>query len=384
MAVTGTATAAGDILIGDNSDDKIRALAGNDRVFAGGGNDTVWGEAGNDDLDGGDGVDTAAYQDIMADFAISTINGVTFVKHREGKETSWDGNDKVTGFERLSFGDKTALLSNNTGPTANPDTATTAEGVSVVINVLSNDSDAQGDALSIDPNGFKDVVGGTVALVTGGVQFTPAAGFNGKASFVYTLGENLHDLTGAPIGGAATATAMIDVLPAGPPQTVSFTDLPSIHDNGVGSVPDGYMGFLWFVIGGTSINDPYWEPSVRLGELSGDHSAYNHGPNGVNVPQFGLPHTIGWRSVDGDTFIPQSLDIHGYEQTRSMTIGGYVDGQQVKTLSFDVLQTGWWQSFDRVNISDLGPVDEIRVTGSTGDSDHPLALFVVDNFTYIG
>ncbi|AEG93382.1 Ig-like domain-containing protein [Ramlibacter tataouinensis] len=67
--------------------------------------------------------------------------------------------------------------------------------------LLANDRDADGDTLSIAS--VQDAVGGTVNLVNGNVVFTPAADFNGPASFSYTVIDGK--------GGSATATVNLQV-----------------------------------------------------------------------------------------------------------------------------------------------------------------------------
>ncbi|MCP2839711.1 cadherin-like domain-containing protein, partial [Salmonella enterica] len=70
------------------------------------------------------------------------------------------------------------------------DTATTAEDTALTIPVgtlLGNDTDADGDALTI--TSVQGAVNGTVALVGGNVVFTPAADYNGPASFTYTVSD---------------------------------------------------------------------------------------------------------------------------------------------------------------------------------------------------
>lgn len=82
-------------------------------------------------------------------------------------------------------------------PVANDDSATTEEGTSLTIpasTLLANDTDADGDALSVLSVGGAS--GGTVALVDGDVVFTPEADFTGTGSFHYLIsdGTGMHAL----------------------------------------------------------------------------------------------------------------------------------------------------------------------------------------------
>nr|WP_280637758.1 Ig-like domain-containing protein [Shimia sp. R9_3] len=73
--------------------------------------------------------------------------------------------------------------------------------------LLSNDSDVDGDDLTITEVGAP--AGGEVALVDGKILFTPADGFSGAASFVYTVADGN--------GGVDTANVTISVGANGEP-----------------------------------------------------------------------------------------------------------------------------------------------------------------------
>ena len=89
----------------------------------------------------------------------------------------------------------------NDAPAAIDDSATTDEDAAVTISVLSNDSDADGDALSIA--GVTDGSNGTAAIVGTDVIYTPNQDFNGADSFTYTVEDGN--------GGTATATVTVTV-----------------------------------------------------------------------------------------------------------------------------------------------------------------------------
>ncbi|MBQ0933626.1 Ig-like domain-containing protein, partial [Ideonella alba] len=83
-------------------------------------------------------------------------------------------------------------------PSAVNDTALTPEDTPVVIRVLDNDSDADGDPLTITQvNGQAITVGGSVAVANGTVTlnadgtltFTPAADYVGPVDFTYTVSD---------------------------------------------------------------------------------------------------------------------------------------------------------------------------------------------------
>jgi hypothetical protein len=103
-----------------------------------------------------------------------------------------------------------------TAPTANADTASTVEDIAVLVDVLANDTDPDGDiddttlAVSSPP-------GDGVAVVVGDqVRYTPAGGFVGTDAFDYRICD--------ADGTCATATVTVDVTAASsPPNAVDDT-----------------------------------------------------------------------------------------------------------------------------------------------------------------
>ncbi|EOK5970095.1 tandem-95 repeat protein [Vibrio parahaemolyticus] len=74
----------------------------------------------------------------------------------------------------------------NNAPLAKEDIATTQEDTAVTIDVLSNDSDVDGDKLSIQSASVPEAQG-KVEVVDGKLVFTPAENFNGHAEITYTV-----------------------------------------------------------------------------------------------------------------------------------------------------------------------------------------------------
>lgn len=90
----------------------------------------------------------------------------------------------------------------NNAPVAFDDTATTDEDVSVNVDVLANDADADGDALTV--TNLSTPANGTAVLEADGtVTYTPAANVNGADSFTYTASDGVLD--------SITATVSITV-----------------------------------------------------------------------------------------------------------------------------------------------------------------------------
>src|SRR5205823_2571052 len=109
-------------------------------------------------------------------------------------------------------GTNSALVTVAVGPANDPpvavdDNASTAEDVPVTISPLDNDSDPDGDSLTISivtaTNGTAVVVGGTNVL------FTPETNFNGTGTIGYRISNSN--------GGTASALITVTVSPANDP-----------------------------------------------------------------------------------------------------------------------------------------------------------------------
>ncbi|MFC7537996.1 Ig-like domain-containing protein [Sphingomonas sp. GCM10030256] len=98
----------------------------------------------------------------------------------------------------------------NDAPVANPDTATTELAVPILMNVLANDSDVDGDALVITAAGGS--ANGVVTIEQNQVRYLPNPGVSGSDTFVYTVSDGA--------GGTASATASITIGPGAPPVTI--------------------------------------------------------------------------------------------------------------------------------------------------------------------
>jgi hypothetical protein len=99
------------------------------------------------------------------------------------------------------------VLAANKPPTAANDTASTVLGTPVTINVLGNDSDPEGGALTV--TAVTQPAAGTATFTAGSVTFTPAQ--TGQFSFGYTV----CDPAGACSSGTVTVTVTAPAVTAG-------------------------------------------------------------------------------------------------------------------------------------------------------------------------
>ena len=214
-----------DTLYGDEGNDTLRGDDGDDTLYGGAGNDDLRGDDGNDLLiydavlnsgfhdvyDGGDDFDTlrlvltaqqAADPAIQAEIA-------DFQAHLGGSK----GNGKSKGafnFHELGLTVRNIEAleieisggQSNTAPTAIDDDFLGLEDSTLDLatnQLLANDSDVDGDALSV--SGVGNAVNGVVTLSAGLISFTPDANFNGAASFQYTVSD----------GQGGTDTAVVNL-----------------------------------------------------------------------------------------------------------------------------------------------------------------------------
>ncbi|WP_112308967.1 Ig-like domain-containing protein, partial [Pseudogemmobacter bohemicus] len=117
----------------------------------------------------------------------------------------------------------------NDDPVANDDSATTTTNTPVVVYPLTNDTDVDGDTLSL--TGTPTSANGTVELLPdGGIRFTPNPGFTGTAEIGYEISDGN--------GGTDTATINITVTPN---TTVPGNDGIIIGTDGDDDIGPGYV-----------------------------------------------------------------------------------------------------------------------------------------------
>jgi len=202
-----------DTLLGGDGDDTILGQGGNDQITGGAGIDSMSGgndrdtfyAAADDKVDGGAGGDDYDTLDItgQGDWRVvnKTIdsngngyNGTVEFLDTKGAVT---GSINFTEIENI-VGDKV-----NHAPDAVNDSATVAEDGSKTINVLGNDTDPDGDKLTVKSATAEH---GTVKInADGTVTYTPNANYNGPDTITYTVAD--------PSGLTDTATVGITVTP---------------------------------------------------------------------------------------------------------------------------------------------------------------------------
>lgn len=165
----------------------------------------------------------------------------------------------------------------NDAPIAGDDSSSTLEDTPRSVNVLGNDTDAEGDTLTVV--GTNNAVNGS-ATISGGntVVFTPAPNFSGTASVNYTVADGN--------GGTDDATLTITVT--------AVNDAPRGFDATVSTTEDSSYSFLTSDFGFT---DPFDTPDNNFLNLR-IASAPSDGLLELNsVPVVAYPATVAASSI---------------------------------------------------------------------------------------
>ena len=114
-----------------------------------------------------------------------------------------------------------ALSPTNSIPVARADAASTSENTPAVIDVIANDTDADGDRLTISDVVATSAHGGGITLANGRLLYTPAAGFSGSDNFTYVIGDGRN---GRASGQVIVQVIRIDHAPVAHDDLVSAAE----------------------------------------------------------------------------------------------------------------------------------------------------------------
>ncbi len=197
---------------GNASANRIEGNDGANTLTGGDDDDSFFGNGGNDAINGGVGTDTVLYAGIQAGYTVVDNGGGSFTVTDNNAADGDDGTDTLTGIESIVFND---------APVASADSGTVAEDSSVAVDVLANDTDADGtlDAASVEIEAADDASGKvksvpgegvwTVDDTDGSITFTPEADYDGAVTDIaYTVADDQ---------GARSVPAAVSVTIIGDP-----------------------------------------------------------------------------------------------------------------------------------------------------------------------
>ncbi|WP_420410956.1 Ig-like domain-containing protein [Roseibium sp.] len=216
-----------DRLYGGQGNDVINGGSGDDDLYGNTGDDNLAGGTGNNRIDGGTGWDTVVVGGSSSNYSwsgngwyvtVSANNGSEFTAAINVEAIYFTGDDSTVNLSDTDINRGNGGVSNSTGgattPTPADDTTQVTPGGSVTLDVLANDTDPNGDTLTITQingvnmqPGWQTWVSGADGLVIynndGTLTYQPSASANGTKSFTYTVSD-----------GTETATATVNAIVA--------------------------------------------------------------------------------------------------------------------------------------------------------------------------
>ncbi|WP_157539122.1 Ig-like domain-containing protein, partial [Hydrogenophaga flava] len=230
----------------------------------------------------------------------------------------------------------------NDAPVAVDDSRTTAEDTPVTISVLGNDTDVDGETLTVTQiDGQAATVGVPIAVANGTatlngdgtITFTPDAGFNGVADFGYTISD-----------GTATDTANVHVV------IDDVNDPPVAQDNVVAGSEDSPVSFD----PRSNDTDPDGDP-LSITEINGN-------PITTGTPVT-LPQGVLSLNTNGTLTFTPNANFNGNGVTFQYTVDDGRGGTDTATVTMNI-----------------APVNDLPVDGDeTNTVTEDTTLTVADN-----
>jgi len=211
VTVTGIYAAGSDVNMLDGKPE-LETL--NDYRFVGDNQDRGYNYMGNHDYFSDNGINTSSIRGGVITFSDGTVGIIDTASN--GIERDRDGDGDIDYEEN-------AYIYYKSYEDLDSSTLSTNEDTSVIIDVLANDTDADGDTLAISEVTATANTHGTVSLdAQGNVVFTPEANYNGEASFNYTVSDGE--------GGFDTATVTLNVESVNDAPTITLLNTTASED----------------------------------------------------------------------------------------------------------------------------------------------------------
>ncbi len=201
----------------------------------------------------------------------------------------------------------------NDASRAEDDAATTPEDNAIAINVLTNDSDVDGDPLAVT-SVTQPAHGVASSNADGTIAYTPNANFNGADSFTYTISDG-H-------GGSASATVSVTITPVNDAPVANHGHAATDEDTSVqialvaGDVDNSTLSFV-------ILDAPLHGTLI---EVSGNTVTYTPDPN--------------YNGPDSFTFKANDVQLESNVATVSITIGPMPDPPVLATVGDKTIAEG--------------------------------------------
>lgn len=254
------------------------------------------------------------------------------------------------------------LTVSNPAPVADDDVVETPEDSPVITAVLGNDTDVDGDPLSV--TSASTPTHGTVSInPNGSITYTPTAGYVGPDSFTYTISDGN--------GGTSTATVTLDVGPVdtfGPPTAID----PIVATDGTIITPFTVTGAFGDPDAGAGVTyavDPLTlPPGILFSSLTGTFS----GTAENDASQFHTPgeptgtYIVPVTATDGDGEQATVFVTFTFSNLAPVALDDQASDDEDATQSGNVLTD------PLTGDADMGPdTDDISVTALNGQPVAP-------------
>lgn len=239
-----------DHIFAGRGNDWIDGGRGDDTIFAGRGDDWIHGGKGNDFINGGRGFDTASFDGSIFGYDVSLRKGwfsTTAIVTRFGDNGRIKEIDRLKNVEALYFAEEDYTLyidGRNNEVLALDDVAATDEDTVLSLSVetlLANDTDFDGDMLSITQVDTLSSLGAVISIVDGQVIYNPAGSFDALKegetvtdTFTYTVDDGR--------GGSTTATVSVTITGTNDAPELQLASSVEFAENGTGVVADADAG----------------------------------------------------------------------------------------------------------------------------------------------
>ncbi len=281
--------------------------------------------------------DTDADNDILSlESVLSSSNGNTSI---DGNQVVYTPNANFNGTDNFSYtvtdgngGSATATVtievtSVNDAPVANSDTVTTEQNTAVQVQVLANDTDVDGDTLTVvSASGASE---GTVEIQNNQILYTPNTDFLGTDSFTYDVSDGN--------GGTNTATVNVNITEPSIRVEEGLLSLYTFNEgsgntvfdvSGVGDPLNLEIDTTTGVTGGEGS-----QITCSCGSCQTCNSQVSWGDGTLNVSSHSLigSNKVGTKLIDGIQET-QEITIEAWIKTNSLTQSGPA---RIVTLSAD-------------------------------------------------